>query len=125
MSLDNSKLLHQGPDDLNHVVLREALRELGRMLDGLSRDEEGAEIIDLLAEMVRDGAVGFRWDAVDDQPIRIWYALTDKPYTDRLSGIRNDVAASVVELFLCGDVVFAILPSSPKTVSWRRNSMIA
>jgi len=125
MSLENSKLIQQGQDDPNRRGLNEALSELGKMLDGLSRKAEDGEIIDLLAQMVRDGAVGFRWDAVDDQPIRIWYAVADKPYADRLFGIRGDTAAAVVELFLSGYLVFAILPSSPKAVIWRKNSLIA
>jgi hypothetical protein len=118
--MNNSKLLQQVPEP-NGADLIEAQRDLAKLLDGMSREDEFGDIINLLADMVRDGTLVFHWDAVDGQPIRIWYAQRAKRYCDRPVSLLNETSAAVAELFISGEVVFAIFPFSPQAIQWRRN----
>ncbi len=120
MTGDKTTTLQQLPSP-SSAELIEARRELAKLLDGVSREDEFGDIIDLLADMVRDGALGFRWETVDGQPIRIWYAQRPKPYADHPLDLQDETSAAVAELFITGELVFAVFPSSPKAVHWRQN----
>jgi hypothetical protein len=120
MIRNDSKALQQRPE-INSAELGEARRELAEMLNKVSREDEFGDVIDLLAEMVRDGALGFRWESVDGRPIRIWYAQRAEPYVDRPLSLLQEACAAIAELFINGELVFAIFPSSPQAVHWRKN----
>jgi hypothetical protein len=117
----NASTLQQMPYPSNAELI-EARAELSKALAGLSRTGEDAEMIELLADMARDGDVGFRGERVDGQPIRVWFAQTGGRYADRLFGLEHDANATVAEQLLTGDYVFTILLSVPPGVHWHRNS---
>ena len=120
MIRNDSKPLQQFPD-FSSAKLIEARRELAKLLDGVSREDEFGDIIDLLADVVRDGALGFNWETVDGQPIRIWYAQRANPDADHPLSLQDETSAAVAELFITGELVFAIFPSSPQAFHWRQN----
>jgi len=45
--------------------------------------------------MVRDGALGFRWESVDGRTIRIWYAQRAEPYADRPLSMLQETSGAI------------------------------
>jgi hypothetical protein len=101
--------------------LIEARVELSKVLTGLSRTGDDAEIFDLLADIVRDGEVGFSWQKVDGEPIRVWYSQAGNRYADRIFPLEHDSNANIAERFLEGEYVFTVLLSVPPGLHWHRN----
>ncbi len=120
MSGDQSANLQQMPYPSN-TELVEARAELSNALAALSREGKDAEMLDLLADMVRDGEVGFSWQKVDGEPIRVWYAQAGNRYADRIIPLEHDSNATIAERLLEGDYVFTILLSVPPGIHWHRN----
>src|ERR1700674_4123506 len=111
MIRNDSKPLQQSPD-FSSAELIEARRELAKLLDGVSREDEFGDIIDLLADVVRDGALGVRWETVDGQPIRIWYAQRAKPYADHPLDLQDETGAAIEGVFLLASE--SLQPSLPR-----------
>jgi len=97
----------------NDTELRDARSDLAKFLAQLPPDDIDDELMEVLRDMNRDGALAFRWDARSGLPIRLWYALTPDFYAHRMSAIEVDLAAILGELFLSGDISFSARPAPP------------
>jgi hypothetical protein len=102
------------PDDLE---VSEACEDLGKFL-AETHSRRDRQMIELLADMRRDGALAFRWDARSGFPIRLWYPMNPDAYADRIFPIRDDFPALLAELFLLGKIEFATRTVPPLVVEW-------
>ena len=62
------------------VELLEARRDLERFLDQLPTGND-YELIELLVDMNREGALSYRWDEYKGLPIRLWHPLAARGET--------------------------------------------
>jgi len=66
------------------------------------------ELIDILVDMHRTGALGYTWDELDGKPMRVWYATKPEPFLRRPSECSCEVTESMSYLFLEGKLEFFI-----------------
>ena len=99
------------------LELRKERRELANFLDQVSPVANGHELNELLADMNREDALGFR--KVRGSRIRAWYPLNPDAYFLRVSEMEPNVPATFADMFLRGQLEFYPQTKPALKIQWR------
>ena len=98
---------------------RDPRDELEHNFDALRRSGERNELLNFVEHLFRDGALAWRWDESDGEPVRIWRAKVEQCYIDLAGTITARAPSAFATLFAEGKVEFTVRSKPAARFVWR------
>ncbi len=93
-------------------------QQLHLTLNQLRQSKRGNELYPALLEILDRKALMFRWEGCQGKPVRVWSLKGDATVEEVVAGVKDELRAALLDLFMDGESVFTTDMKSTPEVRW-------